>query len=131
MTEYEASDRLMSLASNIIAMNDVQASHIAIYLSAVFAFIVASYVAGSKLTKFQAVIAYTLFTLFAAMEVFRIVSFGVGTNSLLETSVEWGSDAQVIIMDPTLRIVLTTFLWSIGGIGALLFMWSIRRTKNE
>lgn len=121
----------MSLASNIIAMNDAQASHIAIYLSAVFAFIVASYVAGSKLTKFQAVIAYTLFTLFAAMEVFRIVSFGVGTNSLLETSVEWGSDAQVIIMDPTLRIVLTTFLWSIGGIGALLFMWSIRRTKNE
>ncbi len=131
MTEYEASDRLMSVASNIIAMNEAQASHIAIYLSAVFAFIVASYVAGSKLTRLQATIAYTLFTLFAALEVFRIVSFGVGTNSLLETSVAWGSEAQVLIMDPALRIVLTTSLWSIGGIGALLFMWSIRRNKNE
>lgn len=91
MTEYEASDRLLSLSANIVAMNDAQASHIAIYLSVVFGFIAAAYVAGAKLTKFQATIAYVLFSIFAAVEIFRIVSYGVGMNILILQSKEWGA----------------------------------------
>lgn len=48
MTEYELSDRMLFLSGNIIILlNEAQASHIAIYLSVVFAFIAAAYVAGT------------------------------------------------------------------------------------
>jgi len=130
MTEYEVSDRLLSLSANIIAMNDAQASHIAIYLSVVFGFIAAAYVAGAKLTKLQAIIAYVVFSLFAAVEVFRIVSYGVGMNMLLLQAKEWGSTINALTMDPQTRLIVTTLLWSVGAIGALLFMWSVRNPKN-
>ena len=132
MTEYEISDRLTSLAANIIEMNAVQASHIAIYLSVVFGFIAAAYVAGAKLTKFQAGITYVIFTLFSIFEIARIVAFGLGSNALVKQGIEWGSniDGQFVV-DPTIRIVAGTGLWSVGAIGALLFMWSIRHPKTE
>lgn len=130
MTEYEASDRLLSLSANIVAMNDAQASHIAIYLSVVFGFIAAAYVAGAKLTKFQATIAYVLFSIFAAVEIFRIVSYGVGMNILILQSKEWGSTINALTMDPQTRLIITTLLWSVGAIGALLFMWSVRNPKK-
>ena len=132
MTEYEISDRLTSLAANIIELNAVQASHIAIYLSVVFGFIAAAYVAGAKLTKFQAGITYVIFTLFSIFEIARIVAFGLGSNALVKQGIEWGSniDGQYFA-DPTIRIVAGTGLWSVGVIGALLFMWSIRHPKTE
>jgi hypothetical protein len=129
MTEYEASDRLLALSGNIIALNEAQASHIAIYLSVVFAFIAAAYVAGAKLTRFQAAIAYVLFSLFSTLEVFRIVSYGLGINRLVSMSVEWGSQTDALIMSPTIRLLVATALWGAGGIGALLFMWSVRNPR--
>ena len=130
MTEYEISDRIQSLASNIIAMNSAQASHIAIYLSVVFGFIVAAYVAGEKLTRLQASICYVVFTLFATLEIFRIVSYGLGTNQLLKQGIEWGADIPAISMDPQVRVIATTAMWSVGAIGALVFMWSVRHPKT-
>ena len=132
MTEYELTDRLQSLASNIIAMNSAQASHIAIYLSVVFGFIVAAYIAGEKLTRFQASISYVIFTLFSLLEIFRIVAYGLGTNALVRQGIEWGANIEgSFVMDPQLRIILSTMLWSVGTIGALLFMWSVRHPKTE
>jgi len=111
-------------------MNDAQASHIAIYLSVVFGFIAAAYVAGAKLTKFQSAIAYVLFSLFAAVEIFRIVSYGVGMNILILQAKEWGSTINALTIDPQTRLIITTLLWSVGAIGALLFMWSVRNPKK-
>lgn len=131
MTQYEIDDRLLQLGSNIIELNAVQASHIAIYLSVVFGFIAAAYVAGAKLTRFQAGITYVVFTLFSVFEISRIVAYGLGVNMLVKQGAEWGSGFDGQYIDPTIRIIVGTGLWSVGAIGALLFMWSVRHPKKE
>ena len=131
MTQYEIDDRLQQLASNIIELNAVQTSHIAIYLSVVFGFIAAAYVAGAKLTRFQAGITYVVFTLFSVFEISRIVSYGLGVNALVKQGIEWGSGFDGQYIEPTVRIIAGTGLWSVGAIGALLFMWSVRHPKTE
>jgi hypothetical protein len=107
-------------------MDSAQASHITIYLSVVFGFIVVAYVAGAKLTRLQVSICYVVFTLFAALEIFRIVAYGIGTNRLVQQGLEWGAEIGTLTLDPKLRVILSTVLWSVGAIGALLFMWSVR-----
>jgi hypothetical protein len=72
-----------------------------------------------------------IFTLFSVFEIFRIVSYGLGVNALVKQGVEWGSLIEGQYMDPTIRIMTGTGLWSVGAIGALLFMWSIRHPKAE
>ena len=42
-----------SIAQTGIAMGDLQASHIAIYLTMIFAYIAVAYIAGKQLTRFQ------------------------------------------------------------------------------
>jgi uncharacterized protein (DUF486 family) len=131
MTEYEMADRVQTLASNIIALHAVQASHIAIYLSVVFGFIGAAYLAGAKLTRLQAGITYVVFALFSVFEISRIVFYGLGANALIKQGMEWGVGDDGQYIDPTIRIIMGTGLWSVGAIGALLFMWSVRHPKTE
>ena len=51
MKEYEVRDLGASMTSNIIDMAGMQGDYIAIYITVVFAFIAASYVAGREFNK--------------------------------------------------------------------------------
>lgn len=53
MKEYEVRDLGASMTSNIIDMAGMQGDYIAIYITVVFAFIAASYVAGREFNKVQ------------------------------------------------------------------------------
>jgi hypothetical protein len=53
MTEYELITAREMLAQSNFALADVQASHIAIYLSMIFAYTTVAYVAGKQLSKVQ------------------------------------------------------------------------------
>ena len=131
MTEYELRDLAQAMTSNIIELSGQQASYIAIYVSIVFAFIAASYVAGNKLNKVQTTVATLLFSVTCVWLVHRITMIGFGINfmqSLLQdealSHLNEGLTPEHAIS--VLRVVLTGSIWSLGMFGALIFLWDIR-----
>ncbi len=131
MTEYELRDLSQAITSNMIGLSDQQASYIGIYVSIVFAFIAASYVAGSKLNKVQTTVATLLFSVTCIWLVHRIAMIGLGLNvmqSLLQDAalshLNEGIKPEHAV--GVLQVVLTGSIWSLGMFGALIFLWDIR-----
>jgi hypothetical protein len=134
MTECGAVEQLNALSENVIALQSAQASYIAIYLSAVFAFILAAYTAGDKMTRLQVSICNSLFTLFSFVIISRIIALGAGMNELLIdlTAIQGESEmARYNLMAKSVRLIVATSVWSSGTICALVFMWSVRHPKTE
>lgn len=130
----ENADLLAALSANAIELNNGQASYIAIYLTAVFAYIVAAYSAGANLTRLQVVISNILFCMFAFVIVTRIVGLGLGMNILTAEVAELGgriSVDQFKVVDQSLRLWISSALWASGVLFALAFMWSVRHPKKE
>ena len=131
MTEYELRDLAQAMTSNIIGLSDQQASYIAIYVSIVFAFIAASFVAGNKLNKVQTTVATLLFCVTCVWLVHRITMIGLGINfmqSLLQDEAlsHLNTSQTPDYAASLLRVVLTGGIWSLGMLGALIFLWDIR-----
>jgi hypothetical protein len=123
-----------AISANLIEVNNGQAFYIAIYLTAIFAYIVAAYSAGKNLTRFQVVISNTLFCLFAFVIISRIVGLGLGLNVLTEELARLGGRIDVDqfrVVNRSLRLWATSILWTSGVIFALAFMWSVRHPKTE
>ena len=138
MTEYELRDLGMSMAANIIELTGQQGDYIAIYLSVVFAFIAASYIAARDFNKVQTTVATVLFCLVCSWLVYRITMLGLGVNFMMEVAekelysqiVEDGSGWRDGIAGG-FRVVITASVWSLGMVGALVFLWDIRHRKTE
>lgn len=131
MTEYELRDLAQGITSNMIGLSDQQASFIAIYVSIVFAFIAASYVAGSKLNKIQTTVATLLFSVTCIWLVHRITMIGFGINVLQSRLKEAALSHLNEGLTPehavsVLQVALTGSIWSLGMFGALIFLWDIR-----
>ena len=125
---------ITALSANAIELNNGQASYIAIYLTAIFAYIIAAYSAGRNLTRFQVFISNTLFCLFAFVIVTRIVGLGLGMNILTGEIAKLGGRVNVdqfAIVDQSLRVWVSSALWTSGVLFALAFMWSVRHPKKE
>lgn len=134
MTGCENVDLINALSANAIELNNGQASYIAIYLTAIFAYIIAAYSAGRNLTRFQVFISNTLFCLFAFVIVTRIVGLGLGMNILTAEVAELGGHVNVDqfrIVDESLRVLVSSALWTSGVLFALAFMWSVRHPKIQ
>ena len=134
MTEWETVQQLHAFTEHLIALQDAQASYIAIYLSGIFAFLLAAHSAGVKMTRFQVTISNLIFSLFAFVIGVRIIAFGAGINGMmLDVSEIQGASflGQYQILDPSLRQIIAVIVWSIGPIAALAFMWSVRHAKTE
>ncbi len=131
MTEFEQQELSNALADQIIALAQLQASHIAIYLTVVFAYIVAAFAAGKRLTKFQVSVATVLFVVAGLSEIYQIVSTGAGINLLMQTNAPSYGAASSFGLEPSFRMVVTTVVWSTGLVGAIAFMWSVRHSDIE
>lgn len=134
MTECGTAGLVSALSENVIALQSAQASYIAIYLSAVFAFILAAYTAGYKMTRLQVSICNFLFTLFSFIIILRIVAIGAGMNEVLIDLTDLQGESEMArynLMDQSVRLLVATFVWSSGAICALIFMWSVRRPKTK
>jgi hypothetical protein len=131
MTEFEKQSLSDALTNHVIGLAQLQASHIAIYLTIVFAFIIAVFIAGKKLTRIQARVATILFSLAGFIEVYQIVSTGAGIDYLMNlNAMQYGTPTD-FGLPPVLRLIFNTILWSSGLIGALIFMWNIRRPRDQ
>jgi hypothetical protein len=125
----------MELIQTIIAMGDLQASHIAIYLTILFAYISVAYVAGNKLSRLQLGVTTFIFMAASVREVTSIVM-------LAQTITDFQIELALLDPDSTSAITRerTPFLysiwwsigvWSTGAFAALLFMWSVRRFSSS
>lgn len=131
MTELERQSLSDALTSHTIELAQLQASHIAIYLTIVFAFIIAAFAAGKRLTSVQVRVATILFIIAGFFEVYQIVSVNVGIYFLTQVNAaEYGATTS-FVMPLALRVTLNTLLWSSGVIGALIFMWNVRKSDDE
>lgn len=130
MTEFEQQTLSDALTDQTISLGQLQASHIAIYLTIVFAFIIAAFAAGRRLTRVQVRVATTLFVVAGFVEVYQIVKTGVGIHYLMQLNEsQYGAQGGFGI-PLVLRVILDTLLWSSGVIGALIFMWNVRKSDN-
>ena len=138
MTDYEIRDLAATAASNIIELTSMQGDYIAIYLSVVFAFIVASYVAGRYFNKVQTTIATLLFCIVCGWLVHRITMLGVGINFLVDLNSR--ENLSLLIEDGQggrdfaasgVRVLVTSSIWSLGMVGALIFLWDVRHRQNH
>ncbi len=134
MTDIEKLNQLNAITQHLIGLQEAQASYIAIFLSGIFAFLLVAHSTGAKLTTFQVSISSALFTLFAFVIGIRIIAIGAGINELMTELSNYQAASKLgryELVDPSIRLVLASAVWSSGPIVALLFMWSVRHPKAE
>jgi hypothetical protein len=134
MTECDSFDQITIISANLLEMNNGQASYIAIYLTAIFAYIVAAYSAGANLTRLQVTISNILFCMFATVIVTRIIGLGAAMNTLTAQVAEMSDEGyvdQFAVLDRPLRLWIASTLWPSGVLFALAFMWSVRHPKAK
>ena len=138
MEDFEIRIIANEMTSNIIGLGSQQGDFIAIYVSVVFAFIAATYVAGQDLNRVQVAVATTLFCLVCLWLVYRITMLGIGINFMLEINQEnfiselrQGREGYRDALEGNVRVLFTASVWSLGMIGALVFLWDMRRDNER
>jgi len=136
MTQYQMRDLGASTTANIIEMTGQQGDYIAIYVSVIFAFIAAAYVAGRDFNKLQTTVSTVLFCLVCSWLVYRITMLGLGVNFMIELSdkeiySQIGGDSGAAWRASGYRVMITALIWSMGMVGALVFLWDIRHRNTE
>ena len=128
MSEYELITVRETIIQSLNGLADVQASHIAIYLTLIFAYISVAYIAGSKLTRLQMILVTAVFLLASTREVIAIALLGVAISEKYGHLEKFNASGDVVIESITLP---SLFIWSSGIFISLIFMWSARHTKTE
>lgn len=129
MTKYELIQAREMLVQSTMAMADVQASYIAIYLSMVFAYTTVAYIAGKQLSRLQAFIVTFAYLAAAFYVVSTIVFLTVG-------SLEYQARMEQLAIGPEQHIGasgmflwMDILIWPSAMIVSLVFMWYVRREK--
>ena len=127
--DYDQIQAREAVTQSAIAMGDVQASHIAIYLTMIFAYISVAYIAGNKLTRLQLYATTFVFVAASAREVVNIAA--LASAAQLKTSQLADLDHSVITPLGGFSIWYPILIWSTGLFASIIFMWSVRHPKTE
>ena len=127
--DYARIEAEEALVQSAVALAEFQATHIAIYLTMLFAYIVVAYAAGVKLTRFQIILTNILFVTVCLYEVLVIAAIGLGASQALAKISQFTGD-EYTQAPGTETVWPHAIMWSTGIIAALLFMWSVRRKKS-
>ena len=126
MTEYELTDSMQSVISNIWAAE-------AIFLTVLSAYVLVAFTAGSRLSSYQYVFVSTVFLL-------TVFTNSLNTQELMSQALHFGSQLQEYssyYVDSFESEFARFSIWLVYGlrtlltIGALIFMWSVRHPKTE
>ncbi|TDG14189.1 hypothetical protein E2F43_12000 [Seongchinamella unica] len=130
MIDYDLISAREAIAQTAVAMAEVQASHIAIYLTIIFAYISVAYIAGSKLSRLQLVLTTFLFVAASIRQIVGIVTLSQVILLKHSQLVELAGGAAVG-MGVQHSPWWPAAIWSTGLFAALLFMWSVRHPASE
>ena len=133
MIDYEIIAAREAISQSATAVLDVQASHIAIYLTILFAYMSVAYVAGKELTRFQLATVTFVFIAAAGREIHLIALFGLAARLKAAQLAEVYEDspASALWFGADNSIFWPIAIWSMGILASLIFMWSIRNSKAE
>jgi hypothetical protein len=120
-------DRELETIQTVMAIADVQSTHISIYLTIIFAYIVVAYVAGAKLTRLQLALATFVFVAACLWELMMITTLGEGATAI-GREVMQSAEVKPLLGESG-RKWFVRILWSSGMFAALVFMWNIRISK--
>ncbi len=122
-------DNRLETIQTVMAIADVQSTHVSIYLTIVFAYILVAYVAGAKLSRFQLSIATFIFVAACLWELMMITALGDGAAAIGREVTQSGEVQP--LLNETGRRWFSRILWSSGMIAALVFMWNVRLEKSD
>ena len=120
---YHVSDIINGLNSNIIASQ-------AVFLTIVSAYLVVSYSVGRDLTKYQAGFISLVFLMLMIVDYFATASLMQDVYELHEIRMGLQGEQE---LNETLNETVSAIFVSIRlviTIGALIFMWQVRRSKS-
>ena len=135
-----------------MAIGEFQATHVAIYLTLLFAYIGAAYVAGAQLNRLQLIIANTLFIGVSAYQIAIIASASLGTLAvgyagllllgiieadiaLLDVRALFEHIATILAMNPLLLygclgVLGVVLLFSLGFQTKSYIAWNAKQQKG-
>lgn len=129
MVDYDQIQAQEALIQSSVAIGEFQATHIAIYLTLLFAYIAAAFVAGNRLSRFQTWLTTSIFVAVASYEVMVIASIGLASGNATRKITQLTGDT--ITQAPGADTIWPhAILWSSGLFAALAFMWSVRTTRH-
>jgi hypothetical protein len=126
--DYAAIEAREAVLQSTVALSDLMATHITIYLTLLFAYIVVSYLVGADLTRLQLLLVTLLFIAASCFEVFNIAVIGYAATLKAGQLAEFGGSFDRSIQ-PVRNQWPEIVLWSSGIFAALIFMWTVRRPK--
>ena len=100
-----------------------------IYISFTFAYLVTAFYVGTKLTKFQAIVAGAIYVISAGSMTLSLIGNLQASDSILNattTVIDGHALHQTGLWISTMSLILT-----LGIIVSLYFMWSVRRPKID
>ena len=122
MTEYEILDVISGyLSAAFTAM--------ALYLSAVTAYIVSAFIAGDRLTKLQVTIVNIVFLFVSGVLTFGTTGLLIRTSNYIDRLLAISPEEPVLLGAGIIWFIGITLL--MGICASLSFMWSVRHPKAE
>lgn len=130
MTEFEVAEITAANLEVIAAFWNNYETHLGLYLTMLFGYCAAAYVAGSKLSKFQVGIISIMFVAAAEIQVISMIKWANATQSMIVAASEMNPAVPEQAIPHWMR-PLGMIVWELGILGCLSFMWSIRRQKQQ
>ena len=130
MTEFEVAEITAANLEVIAAFWSNYETHLGLYLTILFGYCAAAYVAGSKLSKFQVGIISIMFVAAAEIQVISMIKWANATQSMIVVASEMNPAVPEHAIPYWMR-PLGMIVWELGILGCLSFMWSIRRQQQE
>lgn len=138
MTEYEIADLAVSQAANRLALVSLMQAQFGTvieglqqFMTILFSYIAAAYLAGGRMGIFQ---VWMLSILYAFWQVWMIASIalrGAVLYQLTEKFIEEGGGTSIVLDAPTFLRPVSLALLVTALTASLYFMWSVRQVRTE
>ena len=124
MTEYELLDVIEAINGNSINATGV-------YFSVLTAYLLVAYIAGSQLTKYQAIFINIVFVFYNFIALSNLAGMINTRMGLYARLIEMSGEAKVV-SDEALIAIISVFILMrlLLVVGAMGFMWQIRHPKT-
>ena len=129
MNEYEVASLVLEGLAVIAEFMGLYSTHLSIYLTLLFAYCGAMYIAGAKLDRAQLLVATAVFVIAAELQAMGMYAWIQAAEDVFSKLQEL-NPALEATHNFRLRRVIGVPLWQAGIIASLLFMWRVRHPKT-
>jgi len=129
MDEHEVASLVLEGSAVVAEFMNLYTTHLSIYLTLLFAYCGAMYIAGAKLDRVQLLVATAVFVIAAELQALGMYAW-IGAAEGVLIRLQEIIPALEAKQNFGLRRVIGVPLWQAGIIASLLFMWRVRHPKT-